>query len=87
MSVPVPIRVRWHSKIDRFGDSENAGYAEVIEGIDRVIFQDTQARAVGVSRGGRLTIPDLTTMVITLDAQEPPDGPYEEIWSASASKP
>lgn len=83
MSVPEPIRVRWHSKIDRFGDLESSGYAEVIEGIDRVIFQATEARAVGVRSGGTVTIQALGGVQLTLGAQEPADGPYEEIWSAS----
>ena len=81
MSSPEPIRARWHSKIDRFGDNENAGYAEVIEGIHRVIFDETAARLLAVRSTGVLTIASLGGAVLTLEAREPKDGPYEEIWS------
>lgn len=85
MSAPVPVRVRWHSKIDRFGDMENAGYAEVVEGIDRVIFEAAQARQLGVRHAGVVIIPQMGNAELTLDAMEPADGPFEEIWSASKS--
>lgn len=83
MSTPVDIRVRWHSKIDRFGDNEGAGYAEVIEGIHRVILEREQARLLNVIHTGRITIAKLGGAVLTLDAMEPYDGPYEEIWTVS----
>jgi len=81
MNTPEAIRVRWHSKIDRFGDNENAGYAEVIEGIHRVIFDEADARAMNVRKTGVITIPSLGDAVLTLEAREPKDGPYEEIWT------
>ena len=83
VSTPVPIRVRWHSKIDRFGDLESSGYAEVIEGIDRVIFYTVDARAIGVSRTGVISIPELSIDGLVLSSLEPADGPYEEIWNVS----
>lgn len=84
LSTPVPIRARWHSKIDRFGDMGNAGYAEVIEGIERVILSIEQARAIGVRSTGTITFPTLGGGKVTLSAMEPKDGPYEEIWSVSS---
>ncbi len=83
MSTPEPIRVRWHSKIDRFGDLENGGYAEVIEGIDRVIFSEADARALNVKHAGVVTIASLGGVTLVLSAMEPADGPYEECWTVS----
>lgn len=82
MSTPAAIRVRWHSKIDRFGDNESAGYAEVIEGIHRVIFDAAAARALKVKSAGTLSIPSMGGARLTLEAREPSDGPFEEIWTA-----
>lgn len=86
MSAPAPISVRWHSKIDRFGDLDNAGYAEIIEGIHRVIFSRERARELGLRNGGVITInrPEITFQAtLTLEAMEPYDGPFEEIWTVT----
>lgn len=89
MSAPEPIRVRWHSKINRFGDLDGAGYAEVIEGIHRVILEEAQARLLNVRHGGVITItmatPNPFTAELVLDSKEPADGPYEEIWTVTKS--
>ena len=82
---PVAIRARWHSKIDRFGDMGNAGYAEVIEGIERVILDAAQARSLNVARGGVITFPTLDGVSVTLEAMEPKDGPIEEIWLVTST--
>lgn len=82
---PVPIRARWHMKIDRFGDNGNAGYAEVIEGIERVILDRDQARLIGVRRAGVITFPTLEGGTVTLEAREPAVGPVEEIWAVVSS--
>jgi len=83
MSTPVDVRVRWHSKINRFGDLEGSGYAEVIEGIDRVLFDKVQARSLGIRSGGEVTLTTLGGFKLTLGAMEPADGPITETWSAS----
>lgn len=83
MSDPLPIRVRWHTKIDRFGDLAGAGYAEVIEGVHRIILSKESARLMGVKRTGIITIPDYAGARLQLEEREPEDGPYEEIWQVS----
>lgn len=82
---PVPIRARWHTKIDRFGDNGNAGYAEVIEGVSRLILLKGQAREIGVKRGGEVAFPQLDGVVVTLEEREPKEGPIEEIWTVSTA--
>lgn len=57
VSTPVAIKARWHNKIERFGDLDNQSYAEVIQGIDRVIFAASDARRLNLKRGGIITFP------------------------------
>lgn len=80
VSTPVACKARWHSKIEKTGDLDNEGWAQVIEGIDRVIFDVDEATTLGVSRGGKIIFPDLGNIAFELDTQEDPDGPIEEIW-------
>lgn len=58
MSSAIEIRARWHNKIDRMGDLDNQSYAELIQGIDRVIFEAAEARTYMLKRGGVVTFPD-----------------------------
>jgi len=82
--VPVELRVRWHNKIARFGDIENVGYAEIIEGINRVIFDRDELNEKGVvlERGGRVTLtpPQYHGAVLVLDTMEPDTGPIDQTW-------
>lgn len=59
LSAPVEIRARWHNKIERFGDLDQAGYAEIIQGIERIIFEAAVARRYNFKRGGIVTFPNL----------------------------
>ena len=35
----IEVRARWHDKTNRpIGDLENGGYAQIVEGIDRIVF-------------------------------------------------
>ena len=60
LSTPVEISARWHNKIERMGDLENQGYAEIIQGIDRVIFDVADARRIGIKRNGEVSFPELS---------------------------
>ncbi len=59
LSIPVVITARCHSRIDRMGDLDGQSYAEVVEGIDRVIFEAAEARINDVKRGGMITFEDI----------------------------
>ena len=89
LSTPVAISARWHNKIERMGDLENQGYAEIIQGIDRVLFDATEARTVGVKRLGEVSFPELaatpTSAIPTfiLNTRETETGPDREIWLVS----
>ena len=89
LSEPVAISARWHNKIERMGDLDNQGYAEIIQGIDRVLFDATEARTVGVKRLGEVSFPELvatpTSAIPTfiLNTRETETGPDREIWLVS----
>lgn len=87
----IGLTVRYHNKLQRAGDL-NGDYAEIIDGIDRLIFLDDNVAEVSaalvangeaplvLSRGAEITIPAYKGLRFTLDSQEPPDGPAETCW-------
>lgn len=83
MSTPVECKARWHNKLARTGELENGGWAEVIEGIDRIVFSIEEATTLAVERGGVVTFPSLENASFTLDYELPADGPYEQVWSVA----
>lgn len=79
----IEIRARWHSKIDRFGDLyDGAGYAEVVEGIDRVVLwpTDVQGNQVEFVKLGKIRFPGYDDLTVELAVREPKDGPITIIW-------
>lgn len=83
---PVDVRVRWYSRIEQAGDLESQGYANVIQGIDRIVFLSADARTLGVKKNGTVKIlnpvePGVDEPVFALVAREPKTGPVEEIWT------
>lgn len=80
MSVAQPIRARWHNKIDRFGDMNEAGYAETVEGIDRVILFPCDTPTLNFMKGGVVTFTKLG-LSFKLDTLEPADGPLQQVWN------
>jgi hypothetical protein len=82
--VETELRVRWHNKIARVGDLLEAGYSEVVDGINRVIFNVPELIEKGVvlARGGRITLDTeyYDGAQLILETKEPRVGPVEEIW-------
>lgn len=88
------LTVRYHNKIDRSGDLDG-DYAEIIDGIDRLVFLDENVAEVSaalelngelplvLSRTGVVTIAEYKGLRFALDNQEPPDGPLETIWGVA----
>jgi hypothetical protein len=87
VDAPIEIRARWHNQLSRpFGDLENGGYAEVIEGIDRIVLipNDVDGYPVTLQRGGIVTFPTMLPGVeFILDIREPASGPLEEAWTVT----
>ena len=87
LSAPIEIRVRAHNRLDRMADLNNE-YSEVLEGINRIIFDRQSARAANIKRGGQIWVCESLAEIpeaqsYTLDSMEPYDGPVEEIWIAA----
>jgi hypothetical protein len=77
------LSVRWHNRINRHGDLDVQGYAEIVENIDRVIFdlEELAAKGVTLAREGSITLPEIMGgATFSLDTQEPDSGPIERIW-------
>lgn len=83
LSEPVTLDVRWHNRIARNGELESGGYAEIVEGIERVIFDIEELNRKGVSpmAHGRIELADGT--VLRLQVCEPIVGPIEVIWEVA----
>ena len=85
------LTVRYHNKIDRTGDLTN-DYAEIVDGIDRLIFLDENVAEVSaalvangqaplqIARNAVVTIPEYKNLSFVLDTKSPPDGPSETVW-------
>lgn len=81
MNAPYPIRARWHNKIDRFGNLQDQGYAEQVEGIDRVVLFPEDTPRLTFVRNGTVTFV-AADVTLRLQVQEPKDGPLEVVWQA-----
>jgi hypothetical protein len=81
MSDPVAITARWHNKIDRFGDPESQGYAEIVQGIDRIGLIPEYYPDITFRRGGTVTFPAYGNAFV-LQVLEPADGPHTRWWQA-----
>lgn len=85
------LTVRYHNKIERGGDLDGS-YAEIIDGIDKLVFLDENVAEVSaalvangqpplvLARAAQVTIPGYKGLTFSLDAQQPPDGPSETLW-------
>lgn len=85
LNAAVPVKARWHNRIVLLGDYQDGGYANIIDGIERVIFDRDELAKAGITpiETGTVTILDhnLDVMaVLTLDSREPYVGPVEEKW-------
>lgn len=86
MSAPVSITARWFNKVARFGDLVEQGYAEVVEGVDRIVLFPCDYPTVTFRRGGVITFPHYRRS-FTLDTLEPPDGPEgQAVWQCTVAK-
>lgn len=89
MEAPVDIYVRYHTKIAQTGDLESGGYAEVIVGIDRIVFNRDElseiAPPIKLRHRGVVTLthPKFNGVHFWLETREPVDGPVDEIWAVT----
>jgi hypothetical protein len=77
------LSARWGNKIVSQGDL-GGDYAEILEGLDRIIFQDEQLDALGIqlARGDTIEFPEYG-ITFELDQPQPRDGPLNVYWSVT----
>lgn len=78
------LSVRWHNKLARAGNEQGGYDAEIIEGIERLVFNQDQLDALGLTLESRgvISIPGYGLQV-RLEALEPADGPLNVYWVVS----
>lgn len=78
------VTVRYHTKLSNAGALEGGFGVQVLEGIDRLVFNAPQLAALGIElrHGGQLAIPQYG-MAFSLDAEEPADGPVSVYWTVA----
>lgn len=79
----VAITARLHDRIVQGGDA-SGGYATIIEGVTRAVFDREELTAKGVTlrKRGRVTFPDYG-VTLELDVRDAYDGPVTEKWSVA----
>lgn len=81
------ITVRFHTKINRFGDMLEHGWSEVVEGVNRLIFSSDELseKSITLRNGGvvKLTAPGFEDISLALHVQEPATGPSQVVWQVS----
>lgn len=81
------LSVRWHNKLVMLGDLQDSGYANVIEGIERIIFDRTELATLGLTlqRGDVITIvaDGFENAQLILEEREPIVGPIEVKWQVA----
>lgn len=88
VNTPIETRARLQNRISKpFGGPESgAGYAEIIEGVDRIVLipVDVQGYPLDLKRGGIFTFPETHPgEEFILELQEPNMGPLEVSWQVA----
>lgn len=79
------ITVRWHNKLVSNGASIDGFDASIIEGINRLVFQESDLITAGIAlrRGGLVIVPDYDLAAFKLDSEAPQDGPENVYWNVA----
>lgn len=83
LNTPVDLDVRWHNKSVLGGDLESGGYAEIVEGIERVIFNIPQLELKGITLKARALVTMADGTKLRLSVKNPKVGPIEEVWDVT----
>lgn len=86
-AMAVPISVSWHNRIGIQGNLGNEGFTDLIEGINRAIFnrEELAEKNLVLYKGGRITLTDPLNdgVVLILDSMESHVGTVNEIWNVA----
>lgn len=81
---PVDVIVRWHSRYETFGNLAEQGYAEVVDNVDRIVFDVDELVELDLTPrvGGQVTITETgwNNAVLVLQISDPRQGPVENVW-------
>lgn len=85
--VEIALSVRYHNKIAMMGDLMEAGYADVIDGVDRLIFDRNELTEKNIVLRAddtvKLVDDGFENIRLRLVAQEPINGPVEVKWQVA----
>lgn len=78
------LTVRWHNKLAKVGQLDGGFDAQLIEGIDRLVFNEPQLLALGIelARNAIVEVPSWRAS-FQLAAREPNDGPLNIYWQVT----
>ena len=81
---PVEVTVRWHSRYETFCNLSEQGYAEIVDNVDRIVFDIDELVTLGLTPrvGGQVTITEdgWSNAVLSLRIADPRVGPVENVW-------
>lgn len=81
LSAPTPVTARYHhKKIDQVGDLVEAGYAETVMSVERIVFEPAATPGITFVRNGRVTLNDLPGVEFLLVVRDPITNSLEEVW-------
>ena len=83
LPAPTSLQVRWHESLKMHGNLVDAGYPDIMETVNRLIFDrdELAQKSISLDRGARVTMPaTMGGVVLILDAEEPSSGPIECVW-------
>jgi hypothetical protein len=92
LALASPLTARLHNKVVLPPSPETGGYAQMLEGVTKVLFNRQQLNALGVvpAQGDYLQFTDYPLyaggfVTATLDVRDPRNGPVVDKWSVSLS--
>jgi hypothetical protein len=86
LSAPTPVIARYHhKKLDQIGDLVEAGYAETMVSVERIVFEPAATPGITFVRNGRVTLDDLPGVEFLLTVRDPIKNQLEEVWQVVRS--
>lgn len=91
---PVALKVRWHTKQHLVGQLDSGGYAEMVEGITKIVFDKDELlqKEVTLERLGVVTLLPLEYLdrngqapVFILELEDEDTGPVGDTWQVTRS--
>lgn len=80
---PVCIKARYHNKLELSGDPNNEGFAQMLQGIDRIVLIPSDYPGLTFKRGDTIEFPAYA-LTFMLGETEPSDGPLRQVWHVVA---